>query len=125
MRNKIINFFYKNRIIDSHIGIWDLHLWLYLFATYFDMYIIRISICFKQFCIFAIGFELNKGKDRGLFEFAFKIFNVGFDTSKKHTAEVREWYEKYRLKRTEEFEELKKTLTEEEIEKAIKYKELS
>jgi len=62
---------------------------------------------------------------RRLFEFAIKIFNVGFDTSKKHTAEVHEWYEKYILERTEKFEELKKTLTEEEIEKAIKYKELS
>jgi len=62
MRNKIINFFYRNRIIDSHIGIWHLHIWIYLFATYFDMHIISISVYFKQFCIFGFSFELNEAQ---------------------------------------------------------------
>ena len=123
MRNKIIEFFHRNRIIDSYIGIWQLHIWLYLFATYFDMYVIGISIYLKRFCIFNFTIELNK---RGrLFEVTFKILNMGFDTSRKHMAEVHRQYEEMCIKEAEAFEAFKKTLTKEELVKAIRYKELS
>lgn len=125
MRNKIINFFYRNRIIDSHIGIWDLHIWLYLLATYFNMYVMGITFKIKRFYIFEIVITLNKNEERRLFDIEFKIFNIGFRTSEKYYSEINKRYEEDQIKRKKERNKFVNTLTQEELKKAIKYKELN
>ena len=120
MKHKIIKFFSDNRIIDTHIGIWHFHIWLYFFATYFScIYIFDVSIYFKQFCIFTLKLDFNKTNKP--FDFRFKVFNIGFDTSRKYYKGSNESYERYRKCREVAFKEFKDKLTEKELEKAKEY----
>ena len=120
MKNKIINFFYRHRIVDSHIGLWDLHIWLYFLATYFDMHIIKISIYIRGFYIFLFDLELNKSNPR-LFSFEFKIFNLGFDTDKGYHKKVSEDIDKWLTGKKEEKNKFLDSLNEKEVKLIGKY----
>jgi len=94
MRNKIINFFYKHRIIDSHVGIWDIHLWLYFLATYFDLYLVGIIVQIYNWEILNIFLQLNRGKRPRSLSFKFKIFGIGFDADREYNKELHKEMEK-------------------------------
>ena len=120
MKKKIVKFFWNNRIIDSHIGIWKFHIWVYFLATYFSFVrVFNISIYFRQFCIFKFRVDFNS-TDK-LFDFGFKILNIGYKTDKGYFEDAHKSYEEYKVKREKAFKEFKKNLTTEEINKAKQY----
>ena len=119
--NRVIEFFYKNRVIDAHIGIWKLHIWLYFFCTYFNMYIIDITI--KN--LIEIGLRINRDCVPRLFSFTFKIFNVGINTDKKYYAELCKRSKNYTEQKKETKKKFMNNLNEDEIDLIKEYDEIN
>ena len=125
MKKKIVNFFYENRIIDSHIGIFPFHVWIYFLATYLDLHIFQIIVQFKGFPLLFFGLDLNTGSNPKKLSFTFKICKFGIDTDRAYSQSCSKFVDEYFAKKKEAFKEFKETLTESELEKAKKYNELS
>ena len=122
MKIKLINFFYKHRIIDTHIGIADFHIWIYLLATYFDMHIFTLNISFARHSIFSFSVELNKNRPHLAFEFT--LFNKGIDTNRERYRKSDEWYENYKKEQKQKFKELERKMTDKDKEVAKEYCDL-
>jgi len=110
--NKIINFFNKHRIIDSHIGIWEIHLWLYVFATYYDLNIFGVILKIHKWTILKFFINLNRNKKPRLISFKFKIFGIGIDTDKKYHKEVHKRVDEYFKKKEQALKRFKDNLSE-------------
>ena len=110
--NKIINFFYKHRIIDSHIGVWKIHLWLYVFATYCSLNIFGVIFSIYKRTILDFSIKINPNKKPRLFSFKFKIFGIGIDTDKRYHGEVHKKVDGYFKKKEQALKEFKDNLSE-------------
>ena len=121
MKNKIINFFYDNRIIDSHFGFWKFHMWLYLLATYYDTYLIGIAIRIHKWQILRFYINLNHNAKPHTLSFKFLIFGVGVDTDKKYNQQAHENYEAYSKKSKQTLKEFKDSLNPEQKELIKQY----
>jgi hypothetical protein len=124
MKSSIVNFFYKNRIVDSHIGVFPFNIWIYFLATYLDLHIFQIIIQVKGFPLLVFGLDLNTGSNPRKLDFTFKICKFGIDTSKVYSQKCSKFVDEYFAKKKEAFKEFKETLTKPELEKAEKYYEL-
>lgn len=124
MRNKIINFFFNHRIIDSHIGVWKFHMWIYLLATYLDMHLISINIRIHRWSIVNFQIELNYNARPHNLSFKFTIFGVGIDTDKKYNQEIHKQYEEMRSKEKKALEDFRESLNPEQEILISQYEEL-
>ena len=121
MRNKLINFFYNHRIIDSHIGIWKFHIWIYLLATYFDLYLIGISIQVYKWSIMRISLGYNHKKMPQNLSFKFLIFGKGIDTDKTYNQKVKQKVNEYFEKKKQALDEFRNKLSDAEKSLIEKY----
>jgi len=111
--NKIIKFFHKHRIIDSHIGIWKIHLWIYVFATYYSLLnIFGVTISIYKRTILDLSVRLNPNKKPRLFSFKFTIFGMGIDTDKRYYEKVHKKVDEYFKKKDRALKEFKDNLSE-------------
>ena len=110
--NKIIKFFHKHRIIDSHIGIWEIHLWLYVFATYYSLNIFGVIFSIYKQTILDFSVRFNPDKKPRLFSFKFKIFGIGIDTDKRYYEKVHKRVDEYFKKKEQALKEFKDNLSE-------------
>jgi len=115
MKNKIINFFYKNRIIDSHIGICGLNTWFYFFATYIDTHVISLHICFYKWSLLHFSIDLNCHIHPHSLRFIFKIGKWGIDTEKEWSKQSSIRCDEYFAKKKEALSKFKNKLTEKEL----------
>ena len=95
--NKIVDFFYKRRLLDGYIGILGMVLWYKIMAVYFQSLHV-FYLCLKN--VFTINIEYRLGSEGTKFPkwiFQLSLFKWSiFDNAKEAYDDIHKWYEKYR-----------------------------
>jgi len=122
LRSNIINFFYKHRVVDSHIGVLKVNIWLYVLATYLNLHLIGINISFNGWPIFRFYVDLCKPPYNLIFKFM--LFGFGIDTNRKRAKEAHIAVGEYFAKKEEALKNFKKSLNSEQSNLITEYENL-
>ena len=107
---KIVRFFGTKRLLDIHIGILSLHIWVRLLAAYHNFfYIVYIQIR-KVFHV-SVCYHIQPS-DYPRFQFIFELFSLRYDNGKAAAEIISKKVNEYMKKEDSKKEEATKILQE-------------